>query len=38
MTKFLKAYAGHFQRLLMIGGLIGSLAYSVFCAPVIAFA
>ncbi len=38
MTEFLKTHAHHFQRLLMIGGLIGSLAYSMFCAPVIAFA
>lgn len=38
MTEFLKIHARHFQRLLMIGGLLGSLAYSVCCAPVIAFA
>lgn len=38
MTEFLKIHARHFQRLLMIEGLIGSLAYSMFCAPVIAFA
>ncbi len=37
MTEFLKLHARHVQRLLMIGGLLGSLAYSVFCAPVIAF-
>lgn len=38
MAEFLKIHARHFQRLLMIGVLIGSLAYSLFCAPVIAFA
>ena len=38
MTKLLKIHARHFQRLLMICGLIGSLAYSVLCAPIITFA
>lgn len=38
MTGFFKIHARHLQRLLVIGGLLGSLAYSVFCAPVIAFA
>lgn len=38
MTEFLKIHARHFQRLRMVGGLISSLAYSVFFAPVIAFA